>query len=177
MRKLFLWFYCLPIVDAVLLVVLVTVVFLILRKKFGNTPYWKAGISILFVCWIAVILFGTLGQRTEGGNLSMPILTPFYSYYTALNSGNKEIYRTNFMNVVLFYPVGLLGYETLPKRWKQVWKVVLITCAFALVSIGIECTQYRFGLGLAEADDVIHNTVGTLLGAIACGTSIKLHKK
>lgn len=177
MKKLFLWFYCLPISDAVLLIVLATVVFLFLREKYGNTLYWKIGIPILLVCWIIVILFGTLGQRIEGENLSEPILTPFYSYYTALNGGPEELYRTNFMNAVLFYPAGLLGCEVLPKRWKKVWKVVLVPCIFALVSIGIEYTQYRFALGLAETDDVIHNTLGTLIGALACGASIKLNQK
>lgn len=177
MRKIFLWFYCLPILDAVLLIVLATVVFLFLRKRFGNTLYWKVGIPFLFFCWVAVIFFGTLGQRTEGGNLSEPILMPFASYYTALNGGSKELYRTNFMNAVLFYPAGLLGCEALPKRWRKIWKVMLVTCVLALVSVGIEYTQYRFGLGLAEVDDVIHNTLGTLLGAVACGASIKLHKK
>lgn len=177
MRKLFLWFYCLPISKAVILILLGTVLFLFLRKKFGDTLYWKAGIPLLFICWIAVILFGTLGQRTEGGNLSEPILKPFYSYYTALSSGNKELYRTNFMNTVLFYPAGLLGCAVLPRRRHKFRKIVLLTGLFALLSIGIEYTQYRFGLGLAEVDDVIHNTLGTLLGAVACSASIKLHKK
>lgn len=177
MGTIFHWFYCLPISDAVLLVILATMVFLLLRKLFGNTPCWRVGISLLFVCWIAVIFLGTLGQRTEGGELPEPILTPFYSYYTALNGGSKELYRTNFMNVVLFYPAGLLGCEMLPKRWRKVWKVVLLICVFALMSIGIEYTQYRFGMGLAETDDVIHNTLGTLLGALTCGVSIKLNQK
>lgn len=177
MRKLFLWFYCLPILKAVILILLGTVLFLLLRKKFGNTPYWKVGIPLLFICWIAVIFFGTLGQRTEGGNLAEPILTPFYSYYIAFTGGNKELYRTNFMNAVLFYPAGLLGCAVLPERWNKVRKVVLLTGLFALLSIGIEYTQYRFGLGLAEVDDVIHNTLGALLGAVARSASIKLHKK
>lgn len=177
MRTLFLWFYCLPISDAVLLIVLATVIFLFLRERLRSTLYWKAGIPILLVCWIAVILFGTLGQRTEGGNLSEPILMPFYSYYTAFNGGSKELYRTNFMNAVLFYPAGLLGCEALPKRWRKIWKVMLVTFVFALVSVGIEYSQYRFGLGLAEVDDVIHNTLGTLLGALACGAFIKLNQK
>lgn len=177
MRKLFLWFYCLPISDAVLLIVLATVVFLFLRERFGNTLYWKAGIPILFVCWIAVMLFGTLGQRTEGENLSEPILIPFYSYYTALNGGSQELYRTNFMNAVLFYPASLLGCELLPERWRKIWKVILVTCVFALLSIGIEYTQYRLAMGLVEADDVMHNTLGALLGALTCGASIKLNQK
>lgn len=33
MHKLFLWFYCLPIVDAVVLIALATMVFLLLRKN------------------------------------------------------------------------------------------------------------------------------------------------
>lgn len=177
MHKLFLWFYCLPILDAVLLIVLATVMFLFLRERFVNSPCWKAGIPVLFVCWLAVILYGTLGQRAEGGNLSEPILTPFYSYYTALNGGSKELYRTNFMNAVLFYPAGLLGCEMLPTRWKTARKAVLLTCVFTLLNISIEYSQFRFGLGLAETDDVIHNTLGTLLGAVACGVSIKLHKR
>lgn len=133
--------------------------------------------TLLFFAWVAIVLFGTLGQRTEGGNLSEPILTPFASYYAAIHGGPKELYRTNFMNVVLFYPAGLLGCEVLPKQWRKGWKVVLLTAVFAMISAGIEYTQYRFGLGLAEADDVIHNALGTLLGAVASGLSIKSHKK
>lgn len=120
-----------------------------------------------------MIFSGTLIQRTEGGNLSAPVLMPFASYQAAFNGGNKEIYRTNFMNVVLFYPAGLLGLEALPKDWYKLLKVALITALFFLVSACIEYVQYRFGLGLAEMDDVIHNTLGALLGAMVCSMSIK----
>lgn len=173
MRKLFLWFYCLPIADAVILILLATAAFFFLRDRCGKTIWWKAGTLLLLLVWISVILFGTLGQRTEGENLSEPILIPFRSYYTALNGGTKEIYRTNFMNAVLFYPTGLFGCEILPKRWRRVWKVAMTACVFALISIGIEYSQYRFALGLAEMDDVIHNILGTLLGALAWCASRK----
>lgn len=176
MVKLFIWFYCLPIEGVLLLILLATAAFFLLRYLLGNTMYWKAGIPILLLCWMAVILFGTLGQRSEGGNLSEPVLLPFASYYAVLKGGTKEILRSNFMNAVLFYPAGLLGCEILPKRWKRLWKVVLITVMFTLVSLGIEYAQFRFGLGMTEADDVIHNTLGVLFGAIACGISVKLHK-
>lgn len=124
-----------------------------------------------------MILFGTLGQRIGAGSLSEPILTPFASYRAALRSGNRELYRTNFMNAVLFYPAGLLGCEVFPKGWKQSRKVILIPLLFTLVSIGIEYAQYRFGLGLAETDDVIHNTLGTVLGFITCYIPIKIPEK
>lgn len=170
MKRIFLWFYCLPIPSAVLLLAMTTAAFWYLREKFSNTRRWKVGIPILFICWIAVILLGTLGQRTTDGNAAAPILTPFHSYYLALTGGNVEIYRTNFMNAVLFYPAGLLGCGLLPQRWRKIYKVLLLTIPFALLSIWIEYTQYRFGLGLTETDDVIHNTLGTLLGVLACDT-------
>ena len=167
MRNIFHWFYCLPIEYAFILTLLVTSLFLIIGKKFRSTPYWKGIISILLICWIATILYGTLGQRAEGEASSKPILIPFHSYYIALNGGQKELFRANFMNTVLFYPAGLLSCALLTKC--RLRSRLLIICAFALFSIGIEYTQYRLELGLAETDDVIHNTLGALLGVLACG--------
>ena len=152
-----------------MLILLATWVFFLLRENLYHTLYWKTGIPVLFVFWVTVILVATLGLRTEGGNLSAPVLMPFASYREAFNGGNKEIYRTNFMNALLFYPAGLLGCQILPGKWKQIWKAALITLVFALGSIAIEYTQYRLGLGLAETDDVLHNALGALLGAVVCG--------
>ena len=168
MHQIFLWFYCLPISGVIMLIAMTTAAFWYLRVKFAYTWRWKVGIPILFICSIGVILLGTLGQRVADGNAAAPILIPFHSYYLAFTSGNEEVYRTNFMNVVLFYPAGLLGCELLPQRWRKIYKVLPLTIIFALLSISIEYTQYHFGLGLTETDDVIHNTLGTLLGALVC---------
>ena len=172
MRILFHWFYGLPILNAVLMLLAATVIFLFLRDKIGNTPHWTTGITFLLLCWIAVIILGTLGQRAEGENQSAPILTPFYSYYIALCDGQRELYRSNFMNVVLFYPAGLLSFQLLPKQWHTGRRTVLTVCAFIPVSMCIEYAQYLFGLGLAEIDDVIHNGLGALLGAVAGGIPV-----
>lgn len=91
--------------------------------------------------------------------------------HAALNGGNREIYRANYVNAVLFFPSGLLGFEMLPKCWSEGWKWLLTTVLLALFSACIEYAQYRHGLGLAEVDDVIHNTLGALLGA-----TVQLHK-
>ena len=175
MQRIFLWFYCLPIGEAVLLILLATAAFRFLRKTCKQAPYWNAAVSSLLMLWAVIIFFGTLAQRSEG-SASAPVLMPFASYYAVLHGGNREIWRTNFMNAVLFYPAGLLGCEVLPGA-RRGWKTALVTVLSALVSIGIEYTQYRFGLGLAETDDVIHNALGTLLGAAACCISVKLRKK
>lgn len=176
MYTLFRWFYCLPIWDAVLLILFVTAAFLFLRQVLGKAAYWKVSVILLFLVWIATILLGTLGQRSAG-TLLEPVLMPFASYYAAHNGGSNEIYRTNFMNVVLFFPAGLLGYEVLPNLRRKCWRIILVTCLFALISIGIEYIQYCFGLGLAETDDIIHNTLGAFLGAIVCSFSIRIPKE
>ncbi|MBQ8237182.1 MAG: VanZ family protein [Oscillospiraceae bacterium] len=169
MNRLFLWFYCLPIPQAVLLMALAAMVFLLLREQLEDVPCWKPGVLILFSCSVALIIYATLCQRTEGSNLTQPVLMPFHSYHTAFNGGSREIFRTNFMNTVLFFPAGLLGSSLLPRRWRSGGKILLTAFVFAIVSIGIEYAQYRFGLGLAETDDVLHNTLGSLAGAFTCG--------
>ena len=63
------------------------------------------------------------------------------------------------MNVVVFIPVGLL----LGSAFKQMtwWKALLIGCS---ISIAIESLQFCFMKGFSEVDDVMHNTVGCLIG-------------
>lgn len=173
MRSIFHWFYCMPLSRAFILIILAAALFLLLRSRLGEKAYWRAGVLLLFVCWLFVIFFGTLGYRTEGDKLSEPILIPFYSYYIAMNGGSEEIYRSNFMNIALFFPAGLLGYDLLPKQWRPFHRVILITGLFMLISIGIEYIQFQFSMGLAEVDDVIHNSLGVLLGGVFCRVSIK----
>ena len=69
------------------------------------------------------------------------------------------------MNMLLFFPLGLALSHALPSRL-PVWARVCITgLAGCVLSIGVEALQYRFALGTAETDDVICNTLGTLIGA------------
>ena len=86
-----------------------------------------------------------------------------------LESGNREILRSNFMNALLFYPAGLLGASLFPGKW-PVWKRIVVTVALlCLLSIGIEAVQYTYGVGQVETDDVLHNALGALLGSL-CGS-------
>lgn len=168
MQRVFLWFYCLPLFEAIVLIIIGTAIFRLLRKYFSHAPFWKTMTATALFLWMAVIFQSTLGQRTVGGNVSEPIVIPFYSYYTILTGGNKELFRTNFMNTVLFYPAGLLACALLPGYWRKRWKIILVTYLFASLSICIEYIQYRFHMGLSEMDDIIHNSLGALLGALAC---------
>jgi len=173
LQSFFLWFYCLSILDALLLVIVVSAGYLILRQWLGCKRFRRPAIVLLFLAWLAVIAVATLTDRTQGLIPAEPEWIPFHSYRAVMAGENKEILRSNFMNVVLFYPAGLLACELLPKRWNRAKRVTLVTVLFALVSFAIEFCQYRFALGQAEIDDVIHNTLGALVGALVCTIHLK----
>ena len=85
-------------------------------------------------------------------------LSPFWSY-TAIQEGRIELFAENIMNVVVFIPIGLL----LCIAFKQMtwWKALLIGCG---ISVTIKALQFFFMRGFTELDDVMHNTLGCLLG-------------
>ena len=60
------------------------------------------------------------------------------------------------LNILFFIPYGLLF------PWKDNWKRVFVT-EFVL-SVFIELSQFIFNLGWCEVDDVISNTLGTMIG-------------
>ena len=165
------WFYCLSIKDAVLLVIVASAVYLILSQWLGDRRFWYP--LNVFLAWLTVIAVATLTDRTPGIIPAEPELIPFHSYRAVMAGGTKEILRSNFMNVVLFYPAGLLACELLPTSWSRTKRVILVAVLFAMVSVGIEFCQYHFALGQAEVDDVIHNSLGALIGALISTIPVK----
>ena len=78
---------------------------------------------------------------------------PFWSY------SRPDLFVENIMNVVVFIPVGLLlGIAFKQMTW---WKALLIGCG---ISVTIEALQFFFVRGFSELDDVMHNTLGCILG-------------
>lgn len=166
LSRVYHWFYCLPLWTAVFWVILMTAVFLWLREKLRERGFWKWTVGAMLTAWLALTFYYTLGRRSAG-TIQEIHLIPFYSYYLVRQGGNPELIRSNLMNVMLFWPAGLLGAELLPGSWKSAWRVLLVFTVGALLGLGIECAQYNWGLGLPEVDDLIHNSLGALLGALA----------
>jgi glycopeptide antibiotics resistance protein len=85
-------------------------------------------------------------------------LSPFWSYEAILN-GDKVLLPQNIMNVIVFIPIGILLCLLFKKgKW---WKAIGLGC---LISISIEVLHYIFKRGFGEVDDVIHNTLGCVIG-------------
>lgn len=163
--KLLHWFYCLDLWKAALVVAAWTVAFCLLDDKLKHLRWWHWHIAGVLLALLTVMVYTTLGNRSGDGDV-VHVFTPLHSYREVWNGGNPEIYRSNFMNVVLFYPAGLLATSLLPRRWPGWRRCLLVVLVLAAMSAGIEFLQYRFCLGRCEIDDVIHNTVGALLGSL-----------
>ena len=165
MSNLIIEFYCLPYRELLLLFGVLTYGFLVMDRRFRAKKFWKAVLVLASILWICVILLFTVSTRESGSTDSL-FLTPFHSYREMQATGNIEILRSNFMNVILFYPGGMLAAALLPKKWPAWVRVVVVFLAFTGLSIGIESFQYAAAAGRAEIDDVIHNAAGALAGGI-----------
>lgn len=110
---------------------------------------------------VFIILYATILNRTPG-NYEL-ILAPFASLTAA--RVQPELYRALLMNVFLFFPLGLTLSNALPRKWHRWGRIALTTFVGCILSVGIEYTQYRYALGMAEVDDVICNTLGAFIGS------------
>ena len=111
----------------------------------------------LFGAYIAAVLWITLCSRIGEGHRGF--LLPFHSYVEILK-GNRQFLLENVGNVILFIPLGVAlkcsGVRDVKKTG-------------FLVSLLIEVLQFTFALGTFECDDLIHNTLGAVIGAWCVG--------
>ena len=108
-------------------------------------------IEYIFLIFCSTVIFRTTGETRQYD------FHPFWSY------NRPELLIENIMNVVVFIPVGvLLGFMFQGSRFKMTWwKALLIGCS---ISVTIEALQFWFMKGFSELDDVMHNTLGCILG-------------
>ena len=157
-------FYGFPIQKAVALMLYLPFVWIFLKglvvKKANKKILWKLFNLCIACTMVGIILILTVSSR---GGVEELVLMPFQSFIEGKT--NRDLRRSIFMNVFLFFPLGLTLPFALAEKWK---KKVFITIIFAfLLSLIVEFLQYYYQLGRAETDDVICNTLGTAIGTIS----------
>ena len=100
--------------------------------------------------------FGS-SELFQNGRLN---LSPFTDLIRLFNEGDRKsfIYLCGG-NIVWFVPFGLL----FPLLFRRLSMFSVLLSGF-LLSLLIEFLQYAFGTGVSEADDLILNTAGVLVG-------------
>ena len=138
-----------------------------LASRWGASRLWRLANGMLLLAVTAAILHATLFWGRDPGERKA-LLEPFQTLRLARLY--PELYREMFMNILLFFPFGLGLSQLLPRRWKPGARLVLTLGLGAALSLLVEGAQYFWGLGIAETDDVLCNTLGAGLGALCLKT-------
>lgn len=122
---------------------------------------WKGAfmakvMSLIGYC--LVVLYLTVFSRTT---IEHKIGVIPFSSYTDIANGVRLLLPQVLMNILMFIPTGFL-LKTSFRSWG--WKKVL---AFGSVfSLLIELLQLALMKGVAEVDDIIHNSLGCMMGYV-----------
>lgn len=125
----------------------------------GWKRVWRKIVGLLlaeyvFLIYCSTVICRRITEGVVGSNFS-----PFWSY-EAIGKGKEDLIAENLINMIVFVPVGMILGSLL--RVKKSW---LITLLFGMgISVLIEVLQFVLKRGFAEVDDVIHNTLGGLIG-------------
>ena len=131
------------------------------RKKSGWKKFWHAFAVAGLVAWVILILMLTIIYRREN---------PYRVYnfnllrtYQRIINGSDRTFKDVGYNMLMLLPMGLF----IPIIWDKVkfWHVLLICGGFSLC---IETTQFITCRGSFELGDILHNTMGALIGYWMC---------
>lgn len=155
----FYWFLSnVPLSDCVV-VFLICIGICTIRNISMKRPHRKPGAVFLYSVLVSgyttfVVAVTLLGR--QGGTVNT-LQTVFSSYSTLLN-GNYGILFDMAFNAILFIPIGILLALVFSPGY-------CFAISFAQ-SLLIETAQLLTGRGLFEVADLIHNTLGGIIGTL-----------
>lgn len=137
-------------------------------KKAGKTiNYFYETVQGLFIVYLIVLFTYTLFPSPFGGREGrMFNLIPFKEVRTMISYRGFGTYLVKLCiyNVFLFVPFGFLGGLLLFLKNKRAGMIILYGF---LTTTTIELIQYIMNMGrAADIDDIILNTLGTMVGYI-----------
>lgn len=136
-------------------------VFYIFRLKKNKEQKIQYIGLLCFVIYLFIVLCNTVLFRPEG-TTSRVVLIPFWSYVEAINKDRSFYLVENLLNIVLFIPIGIF----LKMGFPHVRLVPIMVCGL-LLSMAIETSQLLLHRGWFEVDDLMHNTIGSVIGYLA----------
>ena len=149
-------------------------------------------LSFMVVCTIVVIMCFLEKQRRKIARVGMGLYAFFVLYktvlsrksgttiikmdlgwsYKALICGEAGMFSQIYLNIMLFIPIGLFcGILFLNTKKRSRLLAVRLGVIFTTI---IECLQLILRCGTFELDDILNNTIGTIIGVIIAD---KINKK
>lgn len=126
---------------------------------------------ILLIEYLFVVICSTVICRKEIPAVRLE-LVPFWTY-GAISEPSLQVSPWDIvLNIALFIPIGVfikLLYSAMP-----LWATLMIGLIF---SCCIEVSQYVFVRGVAQFDDVMHNTIGCCIGWILAKALVRVFEK
>lgn len=128
-------------------------------------------VRLLFIIYLAFILWLTVfreGFSTDklfsDGDFNFEIFTDLIKIY----HNDKSVFYYLFLgNIITFIPYGFFVLPLISRHKKKIFSVLCLTVLAGFVfSLCIEISQWAFGVGVSEIDDLILNTSGVFLGAL-----------
>ena len=135
----------------------------ILLKKITK----KHSPGLLFAYCFLVYATTVLARTTR--ELAELNLTPLRVLQHEGWAWQKEYLQQVTANILMFVPIGFLFMRMgkgIRRNWAKILNVVLSLAVGFLFSVFVEASQYYLRRGLCETDDVIHNTIGVVVGMI-----------
>ncbi len=125
----------------------------------------KLGILIVYLVILSYGLFfaDSFGRSLEHGSYNLEPMREIKRTFKYADSLGWEFVALNLIgNILVFMPFGFITVSFLPEGDKRhpLW----ITGLCMLFSFLVEVLQYMTGVGTADIDDVILNTIGGFLG-------------
>ena len=115
---------------------------------------------ILLVEYLFVVVCSTIICRGhQSFKYAKLELVPFWTYKAVVEKVPGVSVWDIILNVVLFVPLGLLIKLIYPAI--SLGKIVIVA---VFCSLFIETSQFVFEKGIAQIDDVMHNTIGAAIG-------------
>lgn len=157
------------VVSFLILSILIVLVFLLrMNRKTTRISVF----SMLLIEYVFLMFCSTVFCRDSHPETTRIELMPFWSYHDVLNSKNPSRYWEVILNVLLYVPIGFLvgclisSKSTSNEYLKETagGQCLFVFVVSAGLSVVTEVLQLVLHRGLCETDDVIHNTLGALLG-------------
>ena len=124
--------------------------------------------GILLLIFLGIVFGSTVFARVPKGYREYK-LELFWSWREVFR-GHQELLKENLLNILLLSPVGFLLPSLFHKKLSW-WSGVF---AGLIISAGIEIGQLILCRGLFEWDDMVHNSLGCVLGLLCGNTKIDI---